>query len=358
MFHAISPALAAAAQVPADPAAEPHTLTGSCGHDPGMTCRLAWDLMHNPSTAQFVRTYLAGPITQALRIVFVILLALLVRAVAHRLINRVTERAATATLPVTPNGRVHRAAVAVHAGLERRTQRARALGSIVRSAVSILVFGIATLTILGDLGVNLTPLLLSTTVLGVALGFGAQNLVRDVIGGFYIVLEDQFLVGDTVQIADNIGRVEHITLRRTVLRDARGALITVANGEIRIVANLSRDWSQSFVDIGLAPEIALDKPLAALESAAAELRGDPSWSQALVDGPRVLGVHSYDRHATVVRLQIRTAPTRQDEVSRELRRRIQIEFQKEGIPLASVLRFELMNPRPSAAGDLHPTSPR
>jgi len=239
-----------------------------------------------------------------------------------------------------------------------REQQTRTLATVVFGAASKVVWAVAILTALDKVGINPTPALTLAGLAGVAVGFGAQNLVRDVIGGFYIVLEDQFLVGDTVQIADNIGRVEHITLRRTVLRDARGALITVANGEIRIVANLSRDWSQSFVDIGLAPEIALDKPLAALESAAAELRGDPSWSQALVDGPRVLGVHSYDRHATVVRLQIRTAPTRQDEVSRELRRRIQIEFQKEGIPLASVLRFELMNPRPSAVGDLHPTSPR
>jgi moderate conductance mechanosensitive channel len=113
---------------------------------------------------------------------------------------------------------------------------------------------------------------------------------------------------------------------------------------------LSRDWSQSFVDVGLAPEIALDKPMAALEAAASDLRGDGSWSQALVDGPRVLGVQSYDRNATVVRLQVRTAPTRQDEVTRELRRRIQIEFQKQGIPVASVLRFELANPQSLAIG--------
>jgi small conductance mechanosensitive channel len=132
-------------------------------------------------------------------------------------------------------------------------------------------------------------------------------------------------------------------------------LVTIANGDIRTVANLSRDWSQSFVDIGLAPEIALDKPMAALEDAAAAFRADASWSQALVDGPRVLGVQSYDRTASVIRLQVRTVPTRQDEVSRELRRRIQIEFQKQGIPLASVLRFELTNPHPAETGKPQPT---
>jgi small conductance mechanosensitive channel len=161
-----------------------------------------------------------------------------------------------------------------------------------------------------------------------------------------------------VQIAEIIGRVEHLSLRRTVVRDSRGALVTIANGDVRCVANLSRDWSQSFVDIGLAPEMALDKPLAALEAAASALRADSSWAQALVDGPRVLGVQAYDRSATVVRLQVRTAPTRQDEVTRELRRRIQIEFQKEGIPVASVLRFELTNPQSLTAVNAQPVSPQ
>ena len=226
-----------------------------------------------------------------------------------------------------------------------REQQTRSLAGVVYGVASKVVWIIAVLTALDRVGVNPTPSLTLLGLAGIAIGFGAQNLVRDVIGGFYIVLEDQYVAGDTVQIAETTGRVEHLTLRRTVVRDARGALVTIANGDVRTVANLSRDWSQSFVDVGLAPEIALEKPMAALEAAASGLRGDASWSQALVDGPRVLGVQSYGRNATVLRLQVRTAPTRQDEVTRELRRRIQIEFQKQGIPVASVLRFELTNPQ-------------
>ena len=239
-----------------------------------------------------------------------------------------------------------------------REQQTRALAGVVYGAASKVVWVIAILTALDNVGINPLPALALAAVAGIAIGFGAQNLVRDIIAGFYIVLEDQYVAGDTVQIAETSGRVENLTLRRTVVRDARGALVTIANGDIRSVANLSRDWSQSFVDVGLAPEIALDKPMAALEAAASELRGDASWSQALVDGPRVLGVQSYDRSATVVRLQVRTAPTRQDEVTRELRRRIQIEFQKQGIPVASVLRFELTNPQSLTAGNLQITSPQ
>ena len=239
-----------------------------------------------------------------------------------------------------------------------RDQQTRTLAAVVYGAASKVVWVIAVLTALDRVGINPIPSLALLGLAGIAIGFGAQNLVRDIISGFYIVLEDQYVAGDTVQIAETVGRVEHLTLRRTVVRDTRGALVTIANGDVRTAANLSRDWSQSFVDVGLAPEIALDKPMAALEAAASGLRGDASWSQALVDGPRVLGVQSYDRNATVVRLQVRTTPTRQDEVTRELRRGIQIEFQKQGIPVASVLRFELANPQSLVSGKTPAEAPQ
>jgi small-conductance mechanosensitive channel len=222
-----------------------------------------------------------------------------------------------------------------------REQQTRTLAGVLYSALSKVVWAVALLTSLHEFNIDITPAVTLAGLASLAVGFGAQTLVRDVITGFYIVLEDQYVVGDTIQIADTIGRVEHLTLRRTVVRDARGALVTIGNGEIRTVSNLSRDWSQTFVDISLAPESPIEKTLQALETAAAGLRGDPAWSQALVDGPRILGLQSFDRTASTVRLQVRTAPTRQDEVARELRRRIQVEFQRQGIPLTSVQRFEL-----------------
>ena len=215
------------------------------------------------------------------------------------------------------------------------------MASVLYGTGSKVVWFVALLTALHEFNIDITPAVTLAGLGSLAFGFGAQSLVRDVIAGFYIILEDQYVVGDTIQFGDFNGRVEHLTLRRTVLRDARGALVTVANGEIRTVSNLSRDWSQAFVDISLAPETPIDKTLQALEQAAAALRGDPAWTQALVDGPRILGVQSFDRTSSTVRLQVRTAPTRQDEVARELRRRIQVEFQKQGIPISSVQRIEL-----------------
>jgi len=222
-----------------------------------------------------------------------------------------------------------------------REQQTRTLAGVLYGAGSKVVWVVALLTALHEFNIDITPAVTLAGLASLAVGFGAQTLVRDVITGFYIVLEDQYVVGDTVQIADYTGRVEHLTLRRTVIRDARGALVTIANGEIRTVSNLSRDWSQAFVDVSLAPESPIEKTLQALETAAAALRGDPAWSQALVDGPRILGVQNFDRHSSTIRLQVRTAPTRQEEVARELRRRIQAEFQKQGIPISSVQRIEL-----------------
>jgi moderate conductance mechanosensitive channel len=237
-----------------------------------------------------------------------------------------------------------------------REQQTRTLAGVLYSAGSKIVWIVALLTALPRIGVNPFPALTLAGLASVAIGFGAQNLVRDLITGFYIVLEDQYVVGDTIQIGDTTGRVEHLTLRRTVVRDARGALVTIANGEIRVVGNLSRDWSQAFVDVSLAPEAPLERTLQAVEAAAAELRGDPAWSVALVDGPRILGMQGYDQNASTVRLQVRTAPTRQDEVSRELRRRIQLEFQRQGIPLSGVQRVKLVA-APASAREAKQPSP-
>ena len=222
-----------------------------------------------------------------------------------------------------------------------REQQTRTLAGVLYGTGSKVVWAVALLTSLNEFHINIVPAVTVAGLASLAVGFGAQSLVRDLISGFYIVLEDQYVVGDTIQFGDYAGRVEHLTLRRTVIRDARGALVTIANGEIRTVSNLSRDWSQALVDISLAPESPIEKTLQALETAAADLRGDPAWAQALVDGPRILGVQQFDRTSSTVRLQVRTAPTRQDEVARELRRRIQIEFQRQGIPLSSVQRLEL-----------------
>lgn len=231
-----------------------------------------------------------------------------------------------------------------------REQQTRTVAEVLYSVGTKVVWAIALLTAASEFGINVTPAAALAGLASLALGFGAQNLIRDVITGFYIIIEDQYVVGDTVQIADTIGRVEYITLRRTVIRDPRGALVSVSNGDIRTVANLSRDWSQAFVDVALSPQIPQQTALQALDAAAAELRADSAWSQAIVDGPRILGLQAFDQNSSTVRLQVRTAPSRQDDVARELRRRIQLEFQRRDIPVSGVQRVEF-TPAPVFQGD-------
>lgn len=225
-----------------------------------------------------------------------------------------------------------------------REQQTRTLSNLLYSVGNKIIWALAGLTAALEIGINIMPVVIVASVVALALGLGAQSLMRDALAGFHIVLEDQYAVGDTIQIGDISGRVEQMDLRRTVLRDARGAIVTIANGEIRSVSNLSRDWSQAFVDIAVSPQVAQEKALQALDIAATELRADPAWSQAIVDGPRILGLQSYDQSASTIRLQVRTAPARQDDVARELRRRIQLEFQRQGIPLSDAQRVELVSP--------------
>ena len=279
---------------------------------------------YTPPLIEIMPSSLNHWVPTALRLVGIFVLALVVNRLLRALTKLIVK-------PATSQTRQS----------QFREQQTRTLAGIVYSTGSKAVWVMAILTALKELDFDITAAITFAGLASLALGFGAQNLVRDVITGFYIVLEDQYVVGDTVQISEYTGRVEHLTLRRTVLRDARGALVTIANGEIRTVSNLSRDWSQAFVDVSLAPETSVEKTVRALETAAAALRADPAWAQALVDGPRILGVQDFDRTASTIRLQVRTAPTRQDEVARELRRRIQAELLKQGIPVSSVQRIEL-----------------
>jgi moderate conductance mechanosensitive channel len=221
-------------------------------------------------------------------------------------------------------------------------QHVRTLAGLLYSAGTAIIVVGAVLTALPELGYNVTPIAAAAGLASLAFGFGAQHLVRDFINGFFIIIEDQFVVGESVRIGTVVGRVEHLTLRRTVVRDPQGAVVSIPNGEIAQVANLSRDWGQVFVDIAITQETPADTALAALERACAELRSDASWGPVLVDGPRALGVDSFGPAGTTLRLVLRTVPGRQDDAARELRRRIQNRFEQEHIRWGGVQRVEIV----------------
>jgi moderate conductance mechanosensitive channel len=263
----------------------------------------------------------------SLRLASIVLVALIL----NRLLRAVTRRLIPAA-GAEGLGRIAR----------MREQHTKTLAGLLYSAGTAVIIVGAILTALPEFGFTITPIAAAAGLASLAFGFGAQHLVRDLINGFFVIVEDQFVVGETVRIGAVVGRVEHLTLRRTVIRDIQGAVVSIPNGEISQVANLSRDWGQVFVDIALPSGSSSDAALAALERVSGELRTDPAWSPVLVDGPRVLGIESFGVSGVTLRLQLRTIPGRQDDAARELRRRIQNRFDQEDIRWSGVQRVEII----------------
>jgi len=217
---------------------------------------------------------------------------------------------------------------------QMREQQTRTMAGLLYSTGIFVIIAVTSLMVMRECGFDVSPVTAAAAVASVALGFGAQNLIKDLINGFFIVFEDQYVVGDLIQANNEIGRVEHLTLRRTVIRNPAGALVTIPNSMVGQVANLSRDWSQVFVDVTVPSEENVGRALATLEKICGDFRNDADWSPALLDGPRVLGVESLTLDGTVLRLQVRTVLNRKDDVAREVRRRIKLGFEQSRIPLS------------------------
>jgi small conductance mechanosensitive channel len=224
---------------------------------------------------------------------------------------------------------------------QMREKQTRMAASVIYSLGVVAILGVSSLMSLRAAGIDVTEVELAGGLASLAVGFGAQGLVKDFINGFFIVFEDQFVVGDTIQLNGEIGRVEHFTLRRTLIRNPAGALVSIPNSLIGQVGNLSRDWSQAFIDVSVPSDELVGRALATLEKICGDFRHDADWSPAILDGPRVLGVESLSLDGTVLRLQVRTQPTRKDDVSRELRRRIKIAFEQARIPLSSTHNVQI-----------------
>jgi small-conductance mechanosensitive channel len=210
-------------------------------------------------------------------------------------------------------------------------KRAQTLGNTLRDALWVVFSFVALLMILGELGIQLGPLLATAGIGALAIGFGAQSLVKDVINGFFIILENQYRIGDAIDVAGVSGLVESLTLRRTVLRDLEGRVHIVPNGEIKIVSNLSKEWARSVLDIGISYREDLDRIIALLSQIGKEMESDERFKEALLEPVQILGVERLGESQLVIRMAVKTAPLKQWEVSRELRKRIKNRFDEEGI---------------------------
>jgi len=227
-----------------------------------------------------------------------------------------------------------------------RAQQLRTAAGVIGSVGTFVIIFLALMQILPVLGVNMGPLLASAGVAGLAIGFGAQTLVHDVINGFFILLENQYAVGDVVRVAGVKGTVEAMTMRNTTLRDDDGTLHIVPNSEIKIVSNLTRDWAQVALHVSVAYNEDSDKVVKLLNDVAQEVRNDRGFSDDIVADPQVPGIERVASGEVDYLMLVKTRPGRQYAVTRELRRRIKECFQKNNIQAGNPARVYVLEGAP------------
>lgn len=295
-----------------------NSLAGACGDEPGIACRLVWDLSHSVTAASVTKVFVAGPARAMAQILLVVLIAIALRAAAQRLILKITARAGE-------RGEARRKSPSVPgSAAARRNPRATALGSVLSNAASVTIFGIAAAIILGDLGVNLAPVLASAGVLGIAIGFGAQNLVQDFLAGIFMLLEDQYGVGDVIAVGDISGTVEGVSLRLTRIRDVSGVVWHVRNGTIQQAGNESQGWARTVIDYPVSATRDVPQVRELMLATAIEMWQEPEWHGVILEEPQVWGVQAVSAGEVLIRLTARTVPLRQWEVARALRERLKI----------------------------------
>jgi len=264
-----------------------------------------------------IRDWAAAHTLNTLRVVLILALAWLVSRALLSLIRRI-ERVADDGDPET------------RTELEKR---AHTISRILRQATTVLVWSVTAMLVLGELGVDLKPILAGAGILGLAVGFGAQTLVKDVITGFFILLENQIRVGDTITAAGCSGAVEAVNLRTTVLRDVDGKTHIIPNSAITVVTNATRDWSRALLDVGVAYKEDTDRCIAVLREVGSGLEGDPVFGRKLIGAFEYQGVQAFGDSAVVLRMVVKTLPQDGINVQRELRRRVKKAFDAAGIEI-------------------------
>ena len=319
-------------------------LADACGADPGFACEWIYDLTGNAAAARFTEWMLAKPA----KILLVLLIAYVLNRVVSRTIRRLVER----LMADRERRALEREAVEVQdgrfAGLrdramkkaqflafqkERSNQRAQALGTVLRSVTSMVVYGMALIIVLAEFGISLGPLIAGAGIVGVALGFGAQSLVKDFLSGIFMLIEDQYGVGDVIDTGEATGVVEEVNLRTTQLRDVEGTVWHIPNGEIRRIGNKSQQWARTVMDVEVAYDTDLTKASDTIKRAADSLWQDQLENATVLDEPEIWGIQDLGASGVAIRVALKTEPGEQFATARELRRRIKDAFDAEGIEI-------------------------
>jgi small-conductance mechanosensitive channel len=326
-------------------------LIDACGASPSWACRRIFDATGNKALAGFVDFLLGAP----LRILLILLVAFITNHLVRRAIRRLTDTVSgTVASPRVDKLRQQTpGALRPPSGSIRGAARAQTIGSVLRSLSTALIYSIAAITILGELGVNLGPLVASVGIVGIAIGFGSQSLVKDFISGIFMLVEDQYGVGDIVDVGEASGVVEAVGLRTTRLRDVNGTVWYVPNGQITRVANKSQDWARALLDVTVSYKTDVREAEATIKEVADAVWNDDTWRSKLLEEPEIWGVENLGPSGIDIRVGIKTKPAEQFAVMRELRTRIKeaLDAHSIGMPSQGTVWVQSAAQEPPRTGD-------
>jgi small-conductance mechanosensitive channel len=299
-----------------------------CATDPSTFCYQVYKVTNNEWLAGSANWLLTKP----LKILMIIVIAFVVRLLLRRLINRVTTFPKSGgKLPALLRPLRERAPeVLGSAVFERRRQRAQTIGSVMKSVATFMVYGLAFILVLGELGIDLGPIIASAGIIGVAIGFGAQNLVKDFLSGIFMMIEDQYGVGDVVDIGEATGTVEAVGLRITTLRDLKGTVWYVRNGEVLRVGNSSQGFAVAVVDVPLGYSADVERASTLLAEAASAVTESDLLKDNVLEPPEMLGVESVTPEGIQLRLTVKVRPGKQWAVQRALRAQLLATLEEAG----------------------------
>jgi small conductance mechanosensitive channel len=325
--------------------------TAACGPstDRGWLCTTIFRITESESAAE-----VADALAQPLRIVLIILLAWLTAHVLRRVVTKTAQKVRDQPRSSAFRDRTTDPTVLDDLSQRRHKQRVDTLATVLRNVVSVIIWVVAVLIILSDLGVDLAPLLASAGVATVVIGFGAQQVVRDYLAGLFMLLEDQFGVGDVIDMGDATGTVESVSLRVTRLRDVEGVVWWVPNGQVTRVGNKSQQWSRALLDVAVAPDTDIAGATEVIQRTADDMWHDAAWSNRLLAEPEVWGVEDIGQAGILIRLVVKTVPLEQWDVARELRARLKRAFDTAGIKLPvqqQRITYEMGGAPPPPLGD-------
>jgi small-conductance mechanosensitive channel len=308
---------------------------------------LDYMLKNQDSVIEKITEYLSSV---PIQVIFILLFALVLNAIVRIAISRFVKGAIKRANDKAPQFKKvadNTAELSAMVMQQRTVQRVKAIGQLFSSTATIVIWTVAIMSALSVLGINVAPLLASAGVAGVALGFGAQTLIKDFLAGIFIILEDQYGVGDVVDLGPAIGTVEEVDLRVTRLRDMSGVVWYVRNGEILRVANRSQGWTVAVVDVPIAYDEDLEKIRVIIERVGKEMVDDPAFSGMLLDAPQYAGVEQVSGDAVFVRITAKTAPDKPMQSAREIREKLKVAFDREHVRVPVLARPFPTSPNPN-----------